>query len=197
MNIILFGIKHSGKTTLGKEIAKILNLTFFDTDNLIEKFTGMSVRQLFFNNGRDAFMQKEFLVCKNLIESNKNNILLATGGGICDNGDAINLLKSFGVSVFIDTAQNIIIQRILNEATFDGEGYHNIPAFLGISNINSDGTPCNITESDIRIAFDKFYTRRTNCYKKIANIVVTLNDNNSIKNNAQKIIAALPNTIVK
>ena len=86
-SIIIVGMKHSGKSSLGKGLASYFSLEFFDTDKIIEEKTNMSVRNLFVEKGEQAFKDAEVESCKFLLERVKtsNPLIIATGGGICDN----------------------------------------------------------------------------------------------------------------
>lgn len=191
MNIILLGLKHSGKSTLGREVGRALNLVFFDTDDIIIKMTGLSPRTLYKENGKDAFIKAEAAACrhiKTLLPSTTQKsagALIATGGGVCDNSEALLILKDLGVFVFIDTAECVIIDRILREGAFDGALYHNIPSFLGLS------ASCGVTKSAIENAFHSFYIRRKARYSEISKASIPLDATSSIESSTKKIICAI------
>ena len=68
-----------GKTTIGKIIARKLNLDFIDTDKLIEEREGRKIKEIFDTNGEGYFRDKEHEICAEL--SNEDNKVIATGGG--------------------------------------------------------------------------------------------------------------------
>ena len=63
-SIIIVGMKHSGKSSLGKGLATNLSIPFFDTDAIIEEQTKLPVRQLFVEKGESAFKNAEVESCK-------------------------------------------------------------------------------------------------------------------------------------
>ena len=65
-SIVLMGIKHCGKSTQGKILAKKLELPFFDTDSLIEEMNGMTCRQIYSEKGEAAFKTAEYQACKKI-----------------------------------------------------------------------------------------------------------------------------------
>ncbi|MBO5400410.1 MAG: AAA family ATPase, partial [Spirochaetaceae bacterium] len=67
--IILCGIKHCGKSTIGKNLAEKLNFTFVDVDEEIEKIAGKSCRDLYLQDVKEAFMKAEAKACKNIEEN--------------------------------------------------------------------------------------------------------------------------------
>ena len=99
-NIVFTGMPGSGKSTVGKEIAKKLNMTLFDTDKEILRLTGKSPSQIITEEGEEKFRQIESNVCKEL--SLKNNVIIATGGGAVLKKENIIHLKHNGKIFFID-----------------------------------------------------------------------------------------------
>lgn len=78
--ITLVGLPGVGKSTIGRQLARRLELPFFDSDELIEQCIGQSIRSFFEEKGEDAFRDLEEEVLDRL--SLKNNCVIATGGGI-------------------------------------------------------------------------------------------------------------------
>ncbi|MDR1466379.1 MAG: shikimate kinase [Treponema sp.] len=88
--IILLGPKHCGKTSIGRAIAWKLKGRFVDTDNLIAESAGKSPRELYGENV-DTFKAVEVRALKQALESVA--VIIATGGGIVDNGEAVAMLQ--------------------------------------------------------------------------------------------------------
>ena len=80
MNIFLVGPMGSGKSSLGKKLAKSLDRKFIDTDKEIEKKESKTINEIFENNGEDYFRKKEKEFLINI--PNNLNLVIATGGGI-------------------------------------------------------------------------------------------------------------------
>ncbi len=171
-SIILMGIKHCGKSTQAKLLSAELSLPFYDTDTLIEEFSGFSPRILYKEQGKDEFLRVEFEVCKKLVNNLKTNDLcavIATGGGICTNEKAVNELKTIGTAVFLRSPEKIASDRIVREISFDKNGkLLNVPAYI------ADKNPKNI--ADVRAIFHNFYEERCILYQNCADLCVDMAD---------------------
>ncbi|CDZ75603.1 shikimate 5-dehydrogenase [Peptoniphilus sp. ING2-D1G] len=98
-NIIIIGMPGSGKTTLGREIAKILNRPFVDTDKEIEKNVGSPIPKIFKEKGEDFFRKIEREISKDA--GKKNGIVISTGGGTILKRENRLALKQNGKIYFI------------------------------------------------------------------------------------------------
>tara|TARA_B100001996_G_scaffold191401_1_gene146448 strand:- start:904 stop:1413 length:510 start_codon:yes stop_codon:yes gene_type:complete len=109
MNIFIVGPMGSGKSTVGKIIANELFLSFLDTDDEIEKSTGVTIDWIFDLEGEEGFRKRESSILKDLAE--KNSIVLSTGGGIilCDKNR--DLLSARGTVFYLDTPIDIQLER--------------------------------------------------------------------------------------
>lgn len=125
--IFLTGPKHSGKTTAGKILALISCSEFIDTDELITKKTGKSPRQLF-DESPDRLKSAEAQAVSELSAHSAKcrRLIIATGGGIIDNPEAVKLLKEMGTIVYLNVSVGTAWQRIVKS----GE----LPAFLQTEN---------------------------------------------------------------
>jgi shikimate kinase len=79
LNIILIGYRCSGKTTVGRALARALGRQFVDTDRTIEEYARTSIEQLVAGYGWDCFRQIEEWVIKRVC--GKDNLVIPTGGG--------------------------------------------------------------------------------------------------------------------
>jgi len=108
-NIILIGMPGSGKTTIGKLLANILDYTFIDSDQLIVEKSGKTPRQVVEENGREVFLNIQNEV---ILSIKQDNFVLATGGGIVHSDLAMNHLKSIGFIIYLNTKYEIIQERM-------------------------------------------------------------------------------------
>lgn len=109
-NIVLIGFMGTGKTAVGKRLAGILNMDFYDSDQEIEKVTGMPIAQLFHKHGEIRFRSEEKLMIQKLAQ--KRNAIIATGGGIVLSKECIELLKSTGYLICLTADPEVIYERV-------------------------------------------------------------------------------------
>ncbi len=100
-NIFLVGPMGAGKSTIGRQLAQQLNMEFYDSDQEIEKRTGADVGWVFDVEGEDGFRDREEKIINELTE--KQGIVLATGGGSVKSRETRNRLSARGVVVYLET----------------------------------------------------------------------------------------------
>lgn len=100
-NIILIGPMGSGKSTIGKQLSKHLNMTFFDSDLEIEKKTGVDINWIFDIEGEKGFRKREKKVIQEIIK--KQKIILSTGGGSIESKEIREKIKKFGFVIYLKT----------------------------------------------------------------------------------------------
>lgn len=100
----------TGKTAVGKRLAAILDKDFYDTDQEIETVTGMTISQLFNRHGEVRFRSEENLAIQRLLE--KEDCIIATGGGIILNQANINFLVKKGIIICLTARPEIICERV-------------------------------------------------------------------------------------
>ncbi|AKZ65650.1 Shikimate kinase I [Candidatus Palibaumannia cicadellinicola] len=91
----------AGKSTIGRQLAQQLNMEFFDSDQEIERRTGADVGWVFDLEGEDGFRYREEKVINELTE--KQGIVLATGGGSIKSRETRNRLSARGVVIYLET----------------------------------------------------------------------------------------------
>ncbi len=109
-NIILTGFMGTGKSTIGKLLAKRLGRRFIDTDQLIEEVNAMSIAELFAQRGEDAFRQLETQLAIELAE--QRAVVIATGGGFLLNPINVEALESSGLIFCLTAAPEQILERL-------------------------------------------------------------------------------------
>ena len=152
--IVLMGIKHSGKTSLGKLAAEYFNIPFMDLDNLLEKEYSkdrkFNFREIYNILGQTGFKDLETTALSN-IQMNKKGIL-ALGGGTIDNPDAIKFITKSDTRVFLDTEEQILHKRV-----------------------EKNGFPPFLVKSPEKL-FSELYKRRRFLYKNFATITIKFSD---------------------
>ncbi len=160
-NLVLLGLMAVGKTTLGKIVARKLELEFVDTDANIEKKNSMSVKDIFKKKGEKFFrFEEEKQVLKSL---KKDGCVIALGGGAFINKTIReNILKN-AISIWLDVNLKTLEKRV---------GWNNKRPLLNKKNTLT--------------TLEKFYLKRKNIYK-MANYRIVCNKMNK-ENISKKII---------
>jgi shikimate kinase len=109
-NIALIGFMGTGKTTIAKAVAKKLGKTPVEMDVLIEQRAGKSVAEIFKDDGEITFRQLEIDVTRDIAE--KDNQVIACGGGIVLNRINIDRLKMKAVVVLLTVSFDVIEKRV-------------------------------------------------------------------------------------
>ncbi|TAE38346.1 MAG: shikimate kinase [Runella slithyformis] len=109
-NIFLIGMPSSGKTTLGKELARHVRYRFVDTDRLIVKAAGMAINEIFAQKGEPHFRELERDILRVIRPNSK--LVIATGGGMPCFFDNMDYIKTHGLSVFLDVPPSELYQRM-------------------------------------------------------------------------------------
>ena len=106
-NVFLVGAMGSGKTSVGRQLARELGMDFIDSDEEIEKSTGVDIRFIFEKEGESLFREREKAIISNLTLKEMvalNSIVLATGGGSILDAKNRQLLNTNGIVVYLETS---------------------------------------------------------------------------------------------
>lgn len=114
-NIVLCGFMGSGKTVVGKELAKILGVKFVDMDELIEEEQGVAIKAIFATHGEEYFRDLEYEICKKVAEM--NGVVVSTGGGAMTFKRNVDAIKEGSKVVFLDASFDVICDRIGDSST--------------------------------------------------------------------------------
>ncbi len=155
-NFILLGMKHSGKTTLGRRLAVRLHARFADLDDITERIydpdARISCREIYRRRGKDFFGALEAKAAEQLSKSmTRECVVAALGGGTIENREAMDALKDSGIKVYLKDDPSVLFERIMRGG---------LPAFLN--------------DEDPRAAFESLYVRRTALFERNADLVVEI-----------------------
>jgi len=165
MNIILTGLRGSGKSTIGKIISKKLNFNFTDLDNEIEEFNKMKISDMVKQYGWPYFREKEREAVKRIEIS--NNTVISSGGGTIVDRKNEKILKKTGKIIYLYCKPETCAKRISNDT--------NRPPL----------TDKKTTLEEL----NEIYKERNNRYCKSADIIFQRTENP--ENDANKIIKKL------
>jgi len=146
-NIILVGMPGSGKTTVGRLLAKKLQKIFVDSDEEIQRRTGVTIPHIFDVEGEAGFRQRESAALAELAQ--RENMVLATGGGAPLSQANRALLKRCGVVVYLKSSVHDLWHRTRHD--------HNRPL---------------LQTADPHAKLQSLYDQRDPCYLEIADIVM-------------------------
>lgn len=111
MNIVITGFMGTGKTVVGKELARRLNFKYIDTDDIIEERTKMKISEIFEKYGEKYFRDIETKVAKEVGKYDKH--VISTGGGIVLRKENMQSLEENGIIVNLRASPETIYQRTL------------------------------------------------------------------------------------
>lgn len=134
MNLVLIGLRGSGKSTVGRLLAQRLGWDFFDTDLMVQERTGISIREMFEKHGEAEFRKHEsaaVLEC-----AARSNAVIATGGGAILNPLNTDAIKKDGFVAHLSANPEVLWQRISHDQTSIESRPKLIPnAFSGIDEL--------------------------------------------------------------
>lgn len=160
-NIILVGMMGSGKTTVGRLLAKKLGKTFIDSDEEILKRTGVTIQHIFDVEGEAGFRQREASMVHELLQHNE--IVLATGGGAVLDADSRRLMRENGTVVYLKSSVHDLWQRTRH-----------------------DRSRPLLKTADPRAKLHELFEQRNPLYTEVADIII-----HTGKQNVQVLLSAL------
>lgn len=170
--LFLVGIKHSGKSALGRFASSIIpNSSFYDSDAYIIPLLPppyTTIRQFYSAEGQGPFMALELEAVKSIVEQTEGELaIIALGGGACDNTPLIRLMQEVGKIIYLQVEAESLFNRIVKR-----------------------GLPPFIDPSDPETSFRTLYRQRDAQYRKLSDYVLQLYDCRSVEENGQ-IVAKL------
>ena len=121
-NIFLIGLMGSGKTSIGKILAKKLKKNFFDIDHEIINKMNLTISEIFEKYGEKKFREMESEILDTLTMD--ENAVISTGGGIILNKKNISKMRTIGIIVHLDIdikTQIFRVKNTKNRPLLDGE----------------------------------------------------------------------------
>ena len=110
-NLVLVGLSGTGKSVVGKEIARLLGLEFIDTDSKIETRSGKSILRIFAEDGEPAFRSLEKRVLLEVCSGRGK--VVATGGGAVIDPENRDLMLGWGIVFWLDARPETIYDRLM------------------------------------------------------------------------------------
>ncbi len=107
--IILVGMMGSGKSTIGSMLAQHLGFKFKDTDRMIAEAENSSITNIFKNNGEDYFRNLENNILNHI---EKENVVIATGGGLPIHNNNMQKLTKLGSTIYLSITPSEIYFRL-------------------------------------------------------------------------------------
>lgn len=175
MNHLFFcGIKHSGKSTLGRLYAKANMLCWVDLDDLIlEAITPYpSIRSYYKELGQEAFQAQEVAALRAFLSLQTQRTVISLGGGASDNESLLNLAKTHGKLIYLMVEESVLLARIL-----------------------SGGVPPFLDEMDPKGSFHALYARRHAIYGNICDVLVQLPNYPDIRDTASFLVKTLKSEV--
>lgn len=99
----------AGKSSIGRRLAKLLDLSFHDTDQEIRERAGVEIDFIFEKEGEAGFRRREEKVLDELLDTNAG--VIATGGGVVISAANRDVMKSHGLVVFLETSVDWQLER--------------------------------------------------------------------------------------
>lgn len=109
MRYFLVGFMAVGKTTIGRDMARQLGVPFHDLDERIERRTGKRITEIFTKEGESVFRAIETEVLQQIVSEGPG--VVATGGGTFVNAENRAIIRSAGVSIWLDAPVDMVLER--------------------------------------------------------------------------------------
>jgi shikimate kinase len=115
VHVVLIGYRGTGKSAVGKRLADKLHLPFYDTDELVERGVGRSIRDMVAEKGWAYFRERETEIVRKLAQLQRG--VVATGGGaVMDEGNC-DILKKHGLLIWLRADVLTMVERMKGDET--------------------------------------------------------------------------------
>jgi shikimate kinase len=149
-NIVLIGYRGTGKTSVGKEISKMIGYPLISTDEEITKKVGMGIKEYVRKRGWQEFREVEKDIIKRI--ENATSSVIDCGGGVVERWENIERLKKKGVIFWLKASCGVIVERI--NASSERPSLTGKPVTEEISEVLSKRTPLYKKACDYEIDTD-------------------------------------------
>jgi shikimate kinase len=109
-NVVLVGFMGSGKSSVGRLVARTLDGRYVDTDRLVVDRVGREITEIFATEGEAFFRQEESRALLSLLGGRR--LVIATGGGIVTVPENVPVLKELGLVVWLTASEEVIWERV-------------------------------------------------------------------------------------
>ncbi|MGD8999205.1 MAG: shikimate kinase AroK [Granulosicoccaceae bacterium] len=164
-NIFLVGLMGAGKSSVGRQLAKMLRCEFIDSDHVIEQRTGVSIPLIFDIEGEEGFRQREEQAIDEL--TRQSGIVLATGGGAVLRESNRQHLRNRGTVIYLSATVDQLYERTKRD--------RNRPL---------------LQTDDPRARIEELLAQRDPLYREVADIVINT-DGHSVRHVVNNILDAL------
>jgi len=175
MNIVLTGMRGSGKSYYGRQLAKLLGWEFVDTDDIVTQKAGMEVSELVQKHGWQYFRKLEKELCREL--STLDEHVISTGGGIIIDRENEQLLKKNGKIILLYRSPEKCAEYILQDTKALDRPSHR-PSLTG-KDLNN---PAELLKE-----LEELWQEREKRYRTSADLIIDTNK----KTNPEQILSQL------
>jgi shikimate kinase len=109
-HLVLVGLMATGKSTVGRAVARRLGRTFLDSDDQIEQQTGRTVREIWTTDGEPAYRRLESAVLEDALLSDRPSVIAAAGGVVLDPANR-DRLRAAATVVWLDANPEVLAER--------------------------------------------------------------------------------------
>lgn len=167
MNIALVGYRCSGKTSVGKIIAGEIHWSFLDTDVMIEERAGCPIEEIVSKEGWEHFREMEREIIRDL--SDRENLVIATGGGVVMDEENVRNLKKNGLVVWLKAEIEVLKERMEK----NHETGRKRPSLTGVNPAEEIREVLDIRDPHYRKAGDLTVDTTRRSIREVAEMIIT------------------------
>jgi len=147
-SVVLVGLMGAGKSTVGRELASLMNYDFLDTDDELEKRMGVSIPVIFDVEGESGFREREAKVIEDIADMGRT--VISTGGGVVISAENRANLRKSGTVVYLSATVDLLYERVKS----------------------SKNRPLIQKDDDIKATLTTLLKKRKSLYEEVADVVV-------------------------